>query len=248
MPSGRCGRAAGATRRRQAPGCALTTSCPDAVICSTARRARQTWLHVSDDLGDGIEVSNDPRLYDASAEQLLDVIRQTRPEVGTLMYVGHNPAAQQLAAALTGQRQEFPSAAIAVIELSGRLAERRARRGEAGRIVGAGCRILTRQRGPAPGRSGWRDWGAGLPYDGSTDASSAPGCHTTAVRTPVARLPCHSRPVSSHPRPRRAPAATDRALTGGPRPAAAALGRWRRPAPRPPHRRPPPRRCEIPSR
>ena len=48
-----------------------------------------------------------------------DIIRQTRPELGTLMYVGHNPAAQQLAAALTGQRQEFPTAAIAVIELAG---------------------------------------------------------------------------------------------------------------------------------
>ena len=92
---------------------------PDTVICSTARRARQTWLHVSADLGDGIEVSNDPRLYDANAEQLVGIIRQTGPEVGTLMYVGHNPAAQQLAAALTGQRQEFPSAAIAVIELAG---------------------------------------------------------------------------------------------------------------------------------
>ncbi len=92
---------------------------PDAVICSTARRARQTWLHVSGDLGAEAKVSNDPRLYDASAEQLLDVIRQTSPDVGTLMYVGHNPAAQQLAAALTGQRQEFPAAAVAVIELTG---------------------------------------------------------------------------------------------------------------------------------
>jgi phosphohistidine phosphatase len=92
---------------------------PDAVICSTARRARQTWLHVSADLGTDAEVSNDPRLYDANAEQLLDIIRQTRPGVGTLMYVGHNPAAQQLAATLTGQRREFPAAAIAVIDLPG---------------------------------------------------------------------------------------------------------------------------------
>jgi phosphohistidine phosphatase len=92
---------------------------PDAVICSTARRARQTWLHVGADLGSGIEVSNDPRLYDASAEQLLAIVRQTPPEVGTLLYVGHNPAAQQLAATLTGRRPEFPSSAIAVIDLAG---------------------------------------------------------------------------------------------------------------------------------
>ncbi len=92
---------------------------PEAVICSTARRARQTWLHVSDDLGAEAKVSNDPRLYDASTDELLDVIRQTGADVGTLMYVGHNPAAQQLAATLTGQRPEFPSAAIAVIDLAG---------------------------------------------------------------------------------------------------------------------------------
>ena len=92
---------------------------PDAVICSAARRARQTWLHVSDDLGADAKVSNDPRLYDASVDELLDVIRKTGADVGTLMYVGHNPAAQQLADTLTGQRPEFPSAAIAVIDLTG---------------------------------------------------------------------------------------------------------------------------------
>ncbi len=92
---------------------------PDIVICSTARRARQTWLHVSADLGTEAAVRNDPRLYDASAAHLLDIIRQTSPDVGTLMYVGHNPAAQQLAATLTGEQPEFPAAAIAVIELPG---------------------------------------------------------------------------------------------------------------------------------
>src|SRR5260370_37117384 len=43
---------------------------PYAVICSTARRARQTWLHVSAELGADIKGSNDPRLYDANADQL----------------------------------------------------------------------------------------------------------------------------------------------------------------------------------
>ncbi|HEY7147066.1 MAG TPA: histidine phosphatase family protein [Streptosporangiaceae bacterium] len=92
---------------------------PDAVICSTARRARQTWLHLSAELGTGIEVSNDPRLYDGGAGQILELIRQASPAVGTLMYIGHNPAAQRLVATLTGVRQEFPAGAIAVIELAG---------------------------------------------------------------------------------------------------------------------------------
>jgi phosphohistidine phosphatase len=91
---------------------------PDMVICSTARRARQTWLHVSAELGAGIEVSNDSRLYAGSAAQILPIIRQTRPDATTLMYIGHNPAAQQLVVTLTGVRPEFPPAAVAVIELA----------------------------------------------------------------------------------------------------------------------------------
>ena len=92
---------------------------PDAVICSTARRARQTWLHVGAEFGTGIEVSTDPRLYQGTAGQILPIIGSARPGATILMYIGHNPAAAQLVAALTGQRQEFPAAAIAVIELSG---------------------------------------------------------------------------------------------------------------------------------
>jgi phosphohistidine phosphatase len=92
---------------------------PDAVLCSTARRARQTWLHVSAELGTAIKVSNDPRLYQGTAGQILPIIGSASPAAAILMYIGHNPAAAQLVAALTGQRQEFPAAAIAVIELSG---------------------------------------------------------------------------------------------------------------------------------
>ncbi|HEY2551636.1 MAG TPA: histidine phosphatase family protein [Streptosporangiaceae bacterium] len=90
---------------------------PDQVICSAARRARQTWHYAGAELADGLPVTNDPRLYQAGAAELLDIIAGTAPEVGTLMYVGHNPAAAELAAALTGQELAFPTAAIAVIAL-----------------------------------------------------------------------------------------------------------------------------------
>jgi phosphohistidine phosphatase len=92
---------------------------PDAVICSAARRARQTWQAVSAELGAEITATNDPRLYEADIGQLLSIIRQTSPAVTTLMYVGHNPAAGDLVAQLTGCQQDFPTAAIAVIELPG---------------------------------------------------------------------------------------------------------------------------------
>jgi phosphohistidine phosphatase len=90
---------------------------PDAVICSAARRTRQTWQYVSEVLGADPSFSAGERLYEADAEDLLDIIRETPDEVGTLMYVGHNPAAADLVTALTGAEPHFPTAAIAVIEV-----------------------------------------------------------------------------------------------------------------------------------
>jgi phosphohistidine phosphatase len=90
---------------------------PDAVLCSAARRARQTWQYVSEALGGepAVAVATDERLYHADAGQLLEIIRETGDDVRTLMYVGHNPAAAELVAGLTGSEPHFPTAAIAVV-------------------------------------------------------------------------------------------------------------------------------------
>lgn len=92
---------------------------PDLVLCSTARRARQTWQQVAAGLAAAVTVREDPRLYEAGAAELLDIIRSAPPGTATLMYIGHNPAAQDLAAGLLGQAGGFPTAAIAVIGLAG---------------------------------------------------------------------------------------------------------------------------------
>jgi phosphohistidine phosphatase len=91
---------------------------PDLVLCSTARRARQTWQQVAAGLAAAVTVHEDPRLYEAGAAELLDVIRAAPPDTATLMYVGHNPAAQDLAARLLGRAEGFPTASIAVIGLA----------------------------------------------------------------------------------------------------------------------------------
>ena len=96
---------------------------PDQVICSPARRARQTWHYASAELPGGVAATNDPRLYHAGAAELLGIIAGTAAEVGTLMYVGHNPAAAELAAGLTGQELPFPTAAIAVIAMPAQWAD-----------------------------------------------------------------------------------------------------------------------------
>jgi phosphohistidine phosphatase len=91
---------------------------PDAVLCSAARRARQTWQCVSAELQAPAAATVDPRLYDAGARELADIIRQTAADVTTLMYVGHNPAAAELASALTGLEVSLPTSGIAVVGLS----------------------------------------------------------------------------------------------------------------------------------
>jgi phosphohistidine phosphatase len=112
---------------------------PDQVLCSTARRARETWQLTRAGLGTSPTVSFDGRVYQASADQLLDLIRRTPPAARTLLVVGHDPAIPELALLLaaavpsaradagsgTAQsamldriRAKFPTAAVAVFEFT----------------------------------------------------------------------------------------------------------------------------------
>lgn len=91
---------------------------PDAVICSAARRTRQTWQSVAAGLSCEAPVTVDRRLYQADAEDLIEIVRQTDQAAGTLLYVGHNPAAAGLVAMLTGSEPPFPTAATAVLAVA----------------------------------------------------------------------------------------------------------------------------------
>jgi phosphohistidine phosphatase len=92
---------------------------PDLVRCSAARRTRQTWRYLSEELGGKPEVSAERELYQADGDDVAELIRQTAEHIGTLMYIGHNPAAADLVGLLTGTEPEFPTAAVAVIGLTG---------------------------------------------------------------------------------------------------------------------------------
>ena len=94
---------------------------PDLVLCSPARRTRETWQQVSDALArrDGTAVEFDPRLYPGSATGLLGVVRESAAEAGVVLLVGHNPASHQLVYDLTGECDSFPTAALAAISLPG---------------------------------------------------------------------------------------------------------------------------------
>jgi phosphohistidine phosphatase len=102
---------------------------PDRVLCSTARRASETWQLTQAGLGTSPQVSFDDRVYQASAGQLLDLIRRISPATRTLLVVGHDPAVPELALLLAAAgpsavledriRAKFPTAAVAVFEFTG---------------------------------------------------------------------------------------------------------------------------------
>jgi phosphohistidine phosphatase len=97
---------------------------PDRVLCSPARRTRETWEQISAVLGGAAPgqdaVSFGRRLYDAGARDLLDLVNEQPGDARTLLTVGHNPAAGQLVALLTRRLDiAFPACALAVIRLGG---------------------------------------------------------------------------------------------------------------------------------
>jgi phosphohistidine phosphatase len=115
---------------------------PDQVLCSTARRARETWQLAQTGLGVTPPVTYERGVYEGMVAGLLALIRRTSAAVGTLLVIGHNPAIEELAlmlaaapdaaapAALERMRGKFTTAAIAVLELEGtwrRLAQGQAR-------------------------------------------------------------------------------------------------------------------------
>ncbi|MGW3267130.1 SixA phosphatase family protein [Streptomyces sp. NPDC001056] len=101
---------------------------PDLALCSTAVRARQTWQLASAEWGTPPPVRYEPRLYGAGVPALLDVVRETPPEVETLLLVGHNPGLEDLLLTLAGDglddtlerlRTKFPTSAVAVLAWRG---------------------------------------------------------------------------------------------------------------------------------
>jgi phosphohistidine phosphatase len=85
----------------------------DRVLASPARRVVETVEGVGK-----TSPHYDERIYDASAERLLDVISSVDDGVEKLLLVGHNPGVERLAAKLTANEvDELPTAALAEIEL-----------------------------------------------------------------------------------------------------------------------------------
>ena len=98
---------------------------PELVLCSPAKRTRETLELLRPALGEAGTTRPEAELYAASSDQLLERIRAVPAAVVTLMVIGHNPGLQQLALALASSgaelerlRAKFPTAALATLTIA----------------------------------------------------------------------------------------------------------------------------------
>jgi phosphohistidine phosphatase len=95
---------------------------PQLVLCSTARRARETLARIEPALGRGA-VKVERQLYLAGADALTDRLRRVPDRVDSVLVIGHNPGMHELALALAGSsaspalRAKFPTGALATLDL-----------------------------------------------------------------------------------------------------------------------------------
>ncbi|MBB5878675.1 hypothetical protein NB717_002816 [Xanthomonas sacchari] len=90
---------------------------PDRVLCSPARRARET-LEAVLELTGYVEQRLEPRIYEATSGTLADLLDGHR-DVERLLLVGHNPGLERLAALMhsgqSGDYRGMPTASVAVL-------------------------------------------------------------------------------------------------------------------------------------
>lgn len=98
---------------------------PDLVLCSPARRARETWKLASAELGSAPRLLMEEALYDfGNGGRILDTVRTKADNAKSVMVVGHNPSIERLAQRLIGKgdaklrrrvADKYPTGALAVI-------------------------------------------------------------------------------------------------------------------------------------
>jgi phosphohistidine phosphatase len=101
----------------------------DLVVSSMAARARETLDGIRDKLDLNVEVRFEPRMYLASEETLLSLVRALPQKVHCPLLIGHNPGLERLLVELThddgdGLRHRiahrYPTGAFAGVELPAR--------------------------------------------------------------------------------------------------------------------------------
>ena len=92
---------------------------PGLVLCSTARRTRETWALVQEQLDAEPRVEFMDVLYGASVREVMRLVQATSGEVERLMIVGHEPTVSDTTLHLVPEAalEKFPTGAVGVIAL-----------------------------------------------------------------------------------------------------------------------------------
>jgi phosphohistidine phosphatase len=101
---------------------------PDVVLCSPARRTRETLDGISESLA-GAWVEIDEGLYGADAREILHRIQRLPPTSDSVLIIGHNPGLEEVAglllapgghsAALDRMQEKYPTGALATFVAPG---------------------------------------------------------------------------------------------------------------------------------
>jgi phosphohistidine phosphatase len=100
---------------------------PSVVLCSTARRARDTWRQVSAEWNEPPKPQFDDRLYMADSGTMRDLLAELPDDANPAMVIGHNPGmaalALELAAAtrsatVARMRAKYPTGGLAIFDLA----------------------------------------------------------------------------------------------------------------------------------
>ena len=91
---------------------------PDLIICSPAKRTRQTAEYFCDKLKYDFEkIQFDKRIYESSEQDILQVVQETDADVKTLVLIGHNPSITHFANLFIEEKiDEMPTTGVAWIE------------------------------------------------------------------------------------------------------------------------------------
>jgi phosphohistidine phosphatase len=92
---------------------------PDEVLASDAKRARSTARRLLKAMGlDKGRLKLLPSLYEANAQEILELLRTQENEKETILLIGHNPAISDAAVLLSGDRRFdwLPTGAVVGLE------------------------------------------------------------------------------------------------------------------------------------
>ena len=86
---------------------------PDAILCSTAKRAMQTLAPLTRHLGKGVPIIYRDALYHAMPDVMLDEIHAAPAEASSLLVIAHNPGLVLLAMGLASHPDDEVAARVA---------------------------------------------------------------------------------------------------------------------------------------